>query len=320
MLLLLVAYGFDHFLQQYSENPTNVNLLPTVFMILPFWAGVSMLAYFLVRKVEFFENHLVTRSTWGFSRKRSYQDITSVAGDYDHLFVTFNGRDKIALHQEEIKPDDLVRWLAERDVSAVRDMAPAWDVRRESQGSSEDGRPERQALEPATLQNRAASVPVLTLRAPLWARIVGGGFSGGMLLLTVNAAYVIADKYFETRDTEWLFFLALMIVGICIWIPCLAYSLIPKVELHEGHVLIRSMWGRSRRLSYQEITQVGVLDDDLVITFNYVESITILRTTIDEEDFARWLADRSVTVERALKVEPQREESLADESKILRLR
>ena len=261
-----------------------------------------MLAFFLVPKVEFFEDHLVARSMWGFSRKRNYQEISKLEVKREqHLFFTFEGRGKIALHPEQINLDELVRWLAEREVMAARDLLAPRDVKREPRSTAKVWGAKKKAFSPATLQNKDPSGPVLTLRAPLWARLVGGGVLGWLLLATVFSAYVITDKYFETRDSGWLFFLALMIFGICIWIPCLAYTLIPKEELYEDHVVIRSMWGQSRRLSYQEITKVGVLDDDMVITFNYVESISILRTTIDEEGFARWLAERSVTAARALK-------------------
>ena len=280
-----------------------------------------MLAFFLVPKVEFFEDHLIARSLWGFSRKRNYQEISKLEVEREqHLFFTFEGRGKIALHPEQINLDELVRWLAEQEVMAARDLLAARDVKREPRRTSKVWGAKKKAFSPASLQNKAASGPVLTLRAPLWARLVGGGVLGWMLLATVYSAYVITDKYFETWDSVWLFYLALMIFGICLLVPSLAYTLIPKEELYEDHVLIRSMWGRRQRLSYQEITNAGVLDDVLVITFNYVESISILRTTIDEEDFARWLAERSAAVERALKVEPKGEESLAEESKILRLR
>ena len=301
LFLLVAVYGFDHILQQYSENPTNENLLLAVIAIFPFFAGFYMLAYFLVPKVEFFEDHLLARSLWGRTRQRSYQEIATLAVKHYNLFITFKDRSKIALHPEEIDLDHLARWLTERDVSAARDIAATWDVRKEPQRTAGNWRPKQQAFSPATLQNKATSGPVLTLRAPLWARMLSGVFLGGMLLVNVFAVYAVADKYFETLDNVWIFWTVFLTLGNGIWIPGLAYALIPKEELYEDHVLIRSMWGRSRRLSYQEITKVGVLDDDLIITFNYIESILIDRTTIDEEDFARWLAERSVIAARALK-------------------
>ena len=122
VFLLLAVYVFNGILQQYSENPTNENLLIAVFMISPFLVGFYLLAYFLVPKVEFFEDHLAARSLWGRWRMRSYQEISELAVKRRHLFITFTDRSKIALHPEQINLDELVRWLTDHDVTAARDV------------------------------------------------------------------------------------------------------------------------------------------------------------------------------------------------------
>lgn len=320
VFLLLAVYGFDHILQQYSENPTNENLLLAVIAILPFLAGFFMLAYFLVPKVEFYENHLVARSLWGFSRKRSYPEISKLELKRQQLFVTFQDRGKTALHPEEINLGDLAQWLAERDVTAARDLIAAQDVKWKPRKTSGVWGLKQKAFSPASLQNKATSGPLLTLKAPLWARLVGGVFLGGMLLVNVIAVYGVADKYFETLDNVWIFWTVFLTLGNFIWIPCLAYTLIPKEEIYEDHILMRSKWGRSRQRSYQEIIEVTQDQDSVLIIFNDGEGISVDKTTIEVASFAQFLVDRGVTAARNVKWEPRLEESLADEQKILRLR
>ena len=309
VFLLVMVYAFDHILQQYSSNPTNENLLLTVIMIFPFLAGFILLAYFLVPKVEFFENHLVARSMWGFSRTRSYPEISKLEVKRQHLFVTFKDRAKIAFHPEEIKLDDLARWLAERDVTAARDLIAARDVQWEPRRTSQVWGPKQKAFSPATLQNKATSDPLGTLKAPLWARLVAGVFFGGILLLNVIAAVAFAQAYFRNPTAVLLFFTVFMTLSNFMWIAVLAWMLIPKEDLYEDHVLIRSMWGRSEKRSYQEITEVAEDEKYVYIIFNDGQLIGRHTTNIDVAGLARFLADRGVTAARDVKWKPQLEES-----------
>ena len=314
VFLPVLVYAFYGSVQQYSRNPTNENLLIAVIMTSPFLGWLYWLTKLLVPKVEFFENHLVERSLRGFSRKRSCQEITSVEAKYDHLFVTFNGLDKIALHKSEIKLEDLARWLAERDVSAAHNLK--WEPRE----PSEDWGPQQQAVEAAILQSKATPSPEVTTQEPLQARILQAAFWGALLLLNVIVAGVFAQAYFRNPTAGLLFFTVFMTLANGIWLFMLALSLVHKKEFYEDHILMRSLSGRSRRRSYQEITNVEVSDESLIITFNDLEHISLLRTGFDVVGFARWLADRGVTAARDLKVEPRLEESLADQQKIFRLR
>ena len=288
-VLLVVAYGSDSILQQYSENPANENLLLAVITTVPFFALLFWAAKILVPKVEFFEDHLAARSLWGLSRKRSYQEISELAVKRHHLFITFTDRSRIALHPEEIQLGDLTRWLVERDVSAAQDVN--WKPRRTPRVWG----PKQKAFSPATLQNKATSSPIGTLIAPLWARLAGGAFFGGMLLANVIAVYGVADKYFETLDNVWIFWSVFLTLSNGIWIIVLASMLIPKEDLYEDHILIRSMWGRTRRRSYQEITKVAEDETHFFFIFSDGEILGSSKNNIDVAGLARFLADRGVT-------------------------
>ena len=124
-VLALIVFAFVCATQQYSRNPTNEILLITVLMIFPFFGGLYWLAKMLVPKVEFFENHLVTRSHWGSSRKRSCQEISKLEVKYGRLFITFKDSAQIELRRIEINFEALTRWLAEQGVIAARDFENA---------------------------------------------------------------------------------------------------------------------------------------------------------------------------------------------------
>ena len=311
VFLLVLVYAYNGTLQQYSRNPTDENLLIAVIMSFTFLGWLYWLTKLLVPKVEFFKDHLVARSLWGFSHKRSYPEISTLEVKHDHLYIAFKDGGKIALHKSEIELERLARWLAERDVSAVRDLK--W----EPVETSEDWG--RGTVEPAILQNKAAPRLVLTTEGTRSDRIRQAAFWGAMLLLNVIGAFRIIQAHLMDPSEGLLFFVVFLTLGNALWIFMLVLSLVPKKEFYEDHILMRSISGRTRRRSYQEITNVKVDQDYFCITFNDGELIALERESHDST-FARWLAERGVTAARDLKVEPRLEESLAEESKILRLK
>ena len=295
VFLLVAAYAVDSTLQRYTENPTNDNLIIAVIMIFSFFTVVIMLAYFLVPKVEFFEDHLVARSLWGVSRKRRYQEISELAVKRQHLFITFTDRSKIALHPEEINREVLARWLADHDVTAAR------DVRRKPRRTSKVWGAKPKAFSPASLQNKAATGPLETVKQPLWMRLVSGACCGWMLQRSVKAVYRVVDEYFETLDIVLIFWAAFptLFIGVCIVV--LAAFLIPKVNFYEDHMVIRSMWGRLQKRSYQEITEVAESEKDVFIRFNDGERLSYSSSDIDTAGLARFLVDRGVSAARDVK-------------------
>lgn len=320
VFLLLVVYGFDHIRQQYSESPTNENLLLVCVVLLLVFGGLYWLAKMLVPKVEFFQNHLVARSMWGFSQTRSYPEISKLKVKRQQLFITFKDRSKIALHPEEVHLGDLARWLAERDVSAARDLITARGLKWKPRRTSGVWGPKQKAFSPASLQGKATSGTPVTVKPPLWARLLYSAFFGGMLLTNVVAVYGVADKYFETQDNVWIFWTVFLTPSNFLWINILAWTLIPKQEYYEDHILIRSMWGRLQRRSYQEISEVSENEEYVHIRFNDGQIIGRHTSIIDVAGLAKFLVARGVDAARDVKWKPRLEESHAEESKILRLR
>ena len=301
LMLVYVTYSTWH---QYSRSPTNENLFIVAAVSFCYLVWLWLLAKFVVPKVEFFENHLVARSLWGFSRQRSYREISKLEVKHDHLFFTFNDRGKISLSREEIKLEDLVRWLAERGVLAARDFK--W----EPLGTSEDWGSKQEAVEAVTLQNKATPGPVLTVQASRSDRIKACLLWGLPLIISVYTLVGSAGRYLSNSKSIYLLGIFLALLVIPMWLSLLAWALIPKVDFFENHITIRSLWGRSRRRSYQEIIQLAVVHERLIITFKDHSSTSFDRSTIRTESFVRWLAERGVAAARNFKWERRIEESL----------
>ena len=304
LTLLLVYFGVYPSWQEYFRDPTSEHLFIAVVVSCSFWVFPLALAYLVIPKVEFFENHLVARSLWGFSRQRNYQEISKLEVKHDHLFFTFNDRGKISLSREEIKLEDLVRWLAERGVLAARDFK--W----EPLGTSEDWGPKQEAVEVGTLQNEATPSSVLTVQASRSDRIKACLLWGLPLIISVYTLVGSAGRYLSNSKSIYLLGIFLALLVIPMWLSLLAWALIPKVDFFENHITIRSLWGRSRRRSYQEIIQLAVVHERLIITFKDHSSTSFDRSGIRTQTFVRWLAERGVAAARDLKWERRLEESL----------
>ena len=251
VFLLLSVYVFRGMVQQYSENPTNENLLLVCGVLLLFIGGLYWLAKMLVPKVEFFEDHLAARSLWGVSWRRSYQEISELAVKHQHLFITFTDQSKIALHPEEINHNDLARWLAERDVSAARDLLRA------PRRTSEDEEPKQQAVEAAVPRSQATSGPLLTTKQPWSVRIWPVAIYGAFLLFLGYPTVVLAQESFRTQSAGLLFFAVFMGLATCLPIVGLVESLVPKKEFYEDHILVRSWWGRHAKTTLPGDYQSG---------------------------------------------------------------
>ena len=293
--LLMLVYGTYNALQQYSRDPTNDNLFAVVIVGFCCLSWPFLLARFVVPKVEFFDNHLVARSIWGFSRKRSYQEISKLEAKHDHLFFTFNDRGKISLSREEIKLEDLVRWLAERGVTPAQELE--WTPR----GRLEDQGPKQEAVEAVTLQNKTTLGLVLTVQAPRSDRIKACLLWGLPLILSVYALVGSVARYLSNSNSVYLLVIFLALLVIPMWLSLLAWALFPKEVFFETHIVVRSKWGRSRRRSYQEIIHLAVVDDRLAVVFNDGCWVEIPRSTIRTESFVRWLAERGVAAARNFK-------------------
>ena len=304
LTLLVVYFGVYPSWQEYFRDPTSEHLFIAVVVSCSFWVFPLALAYLVVPKVEFFENHLVARSLWGFSRKRNYQGISKLEVKHEHLDLMFYGGDQLSLSREDIKIEDLAAWLAERSVVAARNLK--WEPREtyENWGVKQD------AVEAVTLQNEATSSPVLTVQAPRSDRIRKGLFWGAVFVVSVIIVVGYAGRYFSNERGVDLF---VVIFGIFLGIVCLfflALRLIPKVEFFENHIVARSIWGRSKRRSYHEISKLEVKYDLLILKFTDRGTLALSRYEVNPGGFLQWLAERGVTAARDLKWERRLEESL----------
>ena len=97
-------------------------LLGIVLSLLVTAMWISLLASALIPKLEFFENHLVERSMWGRSQRRSYQEIIQLDADHERLFIVFKDGSATSFVRSGIRTQPFVRWLAERGVTAARDF------------------------------------------------------------------------------------------------------------------------------------------------------------------------------------------------------
>lgn len=131
--LLLQVFALGVVARQYLGDPTRDNLTIVVVTGLPVFMWILLLVVQLVPKVEFFDHHLISRSLWGLSRKRSYQEIDKLEMKYGHLLVAFKHRGDIALSRSEINIEDLAGWLGERIQlqSESRGQATTFETERE---------------------------------------------------------------------------------------------------------------------------------------------------------------------------------------------
>lgn len=124
-ILLFCIHGAYAFWGDYVVDPTAKHLFLAVVVSSGTCMMTVVLAWSVVPKVEFFQNYLVERSLWGFSRKRRYQEISNLELKREDVYFTFylkfvfNDGRKITLKEEDIKLGDLIGWLAERGVTAA---------------------------------------------------------------------------------------------------------------------------------------------------------------------------------------------------------
>ena len=306
LIMLGLAYGVYGTWQEYYRDPTYEHLFIGVGVSLSVSMFFFLLAYFVVPKVEFFENHLVARSLWGFSRQRSYQEISILEVKHGRLYFRFNDRGKIALSREEINLEDLVLWLAERGVMAAQHL-------QSSPPGAFGNRGSKQATVAAvTFQEKATLNPILTVKSPWLHRIIVFLFAGVPGIVGIYAFGGYIGKFLSNPTTIHLF-VVLIIPPVCV---LLLYAtvvvLLRKSVFFENYLLVRSMWGRSQKLSYQNINTLDLDLEALTVTVKrqnswQVEIITIPRYSFRRfriEDFVQWLAARGVTAARDLKWPP----------------
>ena len=199
LIVLGLVYGVYGTWQEYYGDPTYEHLFIGVFVSLSVSVFFILLAYFVVPKVEFFENHLVERSLWGFSRQRRYQEISKLEVKHGHLYFRFNDRGKILISREEIKLEDLAQWLVERGVTAAQDWKSSLS------GTSENWGSKHATTTAVTLQGKTASSPVLTVQARRWHRIYAFLFGGVPFILCIPAEGILIGRYLSDPENIILF-------------------------------------------------------------------------------------------------------------------
>lgn len=286
--------------QEYFRDPTSEHLFIAVVVSCSFWVWPLAVVYFVVPKVEFFENHLVARSLWGFTRKRNYQGISKLEVKHEHLDVMFYGGDRLSLSREETKLEDLIRWLAEREVTAAKKLE------REPWGKSEDRRPKQEAVEAGTAQNKVTRGPVLTLQSPAWTRIYAVLLWGVPGILSIYAEGILIGRCLSNPTSINLVAVCVLPLAGALWLYYATLALFPKVEFFESHIVVRSQWGRSRRRRFREILSLSLDYETLYVGFSDLHVVAIPRSTIRTESFIRWLAERGVTAARNFNWEESR--------------
>ena len=300
-LTLLVGYFavYDNW-QEYFRDPISEHLFIAVVVSCSFWVWPLAVVYFVVPKVEFFENHLVARSLWGFTRKRNYKGISKLEVKHEHLDVMFYGGDRLSLSREETKLEDLIRWLAEREVTAAKKLE------REPWGKSEDRRPKQEAVEAGTAQNKVIPGPVLTLQSPAWTRIYAVLLWGVPGILSIYAEGILIGRCLSNPTSINLVAVCVLPLAGALWLYYATLALFPKVEFFESHIVVRSQWGRSRRRSYLEIMRLAANYEKLDVTFNDWQHVEIAKTDTNIKNFVRWLSERGVTAARNFNWEESR--------------
>ena len=295
LTLAVARYGAYPPWREFYSEPTTDHLIIAVLITSGLFSFLFLTAKFTVPKVEFFENHLVARSFWGFSRKRSYQGIIKVKVEREHLHLMFYGGEQIVLSREEILFEDLALWLTDRGVTAARDL---------KRGTSEDWGAKQETVQAGNLQSKATPGPVLTVQASRSDRIQAFLVYGVPVLLSVYALGVLIVRYLNDPKNITLFVIFIIPVAAAVLLYLATLVLFPKVEFFENYIVERSQWARSRKRRYQEVVHLQVDYESLSLAFNDGWLLSIPRTSFRTEPFIRWLAERGVAAARDFKWAP----------------
>ena len=146
--------------------------------------------------------------------------------------------------------------------------------------------------EPTTIQADAPQSPVLTVQAPKFDRIFAF-FAGGVPVLMSPFA-IFEMVRLQLREPSILVPVLILLTPpvMLVFFYWTIFILIPKTVFFENHIVVRSKWGRSIRLIYQEIIEIDVDYDTLFLLFKGGSLVPVPRSMIRTESFIRWLAER----------------------------